>query len=111
MPGTTFLPIAGPLGTVIAMVIGTALMIIIGLNYSYLMEKRPGEGGVYSYTKEAFGRDHAFLCSWFLNLSYLAVVFMNATALFVVARTLFGKLFQFGFHYRIAGYDIYFGEF
>ena len=33
MPGTTFLPIAGPLGTVIAMVIGTALMIIIGLNY------------------------------------------------------------------------------
>ncbi len=110
MPGTTFLPIAGPLGTVIAMVIGTALMIIIGLNYSYLMEKRPGEGGVYSYTKEAFGRDHAFLCSWFLNLSYLAVVFMNATALFVVARTLFGKLFQFGFHYRIAGYDIYFGE-
>lgn len=110
MPGTTFLPVAGPLGTVIAMVIGTALMLVIGRNYSYLMAKRSGEGGVYSYTKEAFGRDHAFLCSWFLSLSYLTVVFMNATALFVVARTMFGKLFQFGFHYVVAGYDIYLGE-
>lgn len=110
MPGTTFLPISGPLGTAIAMVIGSVLMIIIGRNYSYLMSKRPGEGGVYSYTKEAFGRDHAFLCSWFLSLSYLTVVFLNATALFVVARTMFGKLFQFGLHYQIAGYDIHLGE-
>jgi signal transduction histidine kinase/CheY-like chemotaxis protein len=110
MPGTTFLPIAGPLGTAVAIIISAALMIVIGRNYSYLMEKRPLEGGVYTFTKEAFGRDHAFLCSWFLSLSYLTVVFLNATALFVVARTLFGKLFQFGLHYQVAGYDIYLGE-
>ena len=110
MPGTTFLPIAGPMGTVIAMAVSTVLMLIIGRNHSYLMTVRPGEGGIYTYTKDAFGRDHAFLCAWFLIISYLTVVFMNATALFVVARTMFDKLFQFGFHYKIADYDIYFGE-
>ncbi|MBE6989131.1 MAG: hypothetical protein E7426_00070 [Ruminococcaceae bacterium] len=63
MPGTTFLPIAGPVGTLIAMAISTAIMLVIGSNYAYLMARRPGIGGVYAYTKEAFGRDHAFLCS------------------------------------------------
>ncbi len=110
MPGTTFLPLAGPLGTVVALAIGTLVMLVIGKNYAYLMEKRPGTGGVYSYAKEAFGRDHAFLCSWFLSLSYLTVVFLNATALLVLSRTVFGNVFRFGFHYNIAGFDIYFGE-
>ena len=75
MPGTTFLPIAGPLGTLAAMAVSAAIMLVIGHNYSYLMIHRPGPGGVYSYTKEAFGRDHAFLCSWFLSLSYLSIAF------------------------------------
>ncbi|MBQ9472749.1 MAG: amino acid permease, partial [Ruminococcus sp.] len=30
MPGTTFLPIAGPAGTIISMCVGTLLMIVIG---------------------------------------------------------------------------------
>lgn len=32
MPGTTFLPIAGPLGTGIGMVLGSVVMLIIGAN-------------------------------------------------------------------------------
>ena len=110
MPGTTFLPLAGPLGAVIALAIGAALMLIIGNNYAYFMKTRPGTGGSYSYTKEAYGRDHAFICSWFLSLSYLSIVFLNATALFVLSRTAFGDFFHFGFHYQIAGFDVYFGE-
>ena len=110
MPGTTFLPVAGPVGTVIAMAISAVIMLIIGTNYSYLMTRKPGKGGIYTYTKEAFGRDHAFLCSWFLSLSYISIVFLNATALFVVGKTLFGSALQFGFHYQIAGYEVYLGE-
>ena len=91
MPGTTFLPAAGPLGTVLALVIGILVMIILAISFSYLMRRNPGTGGVYAYTKEAFGRDHAFLCSWFLCLSYLTIVFLNATALFVVIRTIMGS--------------------
>ena len=110
MPGTTFLPAAGPAGTVLALVLGTLLMLIIGANFSFLMTHNPSTGGVYSYTKSAFGRDHAFLASWFLCLSYLTIVFLNATALFIVIRVLFGSSLQIGYHYVIAGNDIYLGE-
>ena len=110
MPGTTFLPVAGPGGTVVAMAISAFIMLIIGKNYAYLMIRHPGTGGVYSYTKEAFGRDHAFLCSWFLCLSYISIVFLNATALFLVTRTLFGSQMQSGFHYAVAGHTVYLSE-
>ncbi len=110
MPGNTFLPVAGPAGTVIAMVIGMIVMLIIGRNFSYLMTRSTITGGVYSYTKEAFGRDHAFLSSWFLCLSYLTIVFLNGTALFYIIRTLFSDSMQNGFHYTIAGNTIYLGE-
>ncbi len=110
MPGNTFLPVAGPAGTVIAMGIGMVIMLIIGANFSYLMGRTAITGGVYSYTKDAFGRDHAFLSSWFLCLSYLTIVFLNGTALFYVVRTLFGDSLQGRFQYTIAGNPIYPGE-
>ena len=110
MPGTTFLPVAGPAGTVIAMMIGTLIMLIIGCNFAFLMQRSPGPGGVYSYTKEAFGRDHAFLSSWFLCLSYLTIVFLNGTALFVVLRTMLGDSIRTGLYYTVSGNQIDFGE-
>lgn len=110
MPGTTFLPIAGPIGTIIAMVISTLIMLVIGYNFSFLMNQNLGEGGVYSYAKEAFGRDHAFLSSWFLCLSYLTIVFLNGTALFVVLRTIFGDAVQTGLYFTISGNKVYIGE-
>lgn len=88
MPGTTFLPIAGPAGTVIAMVLGAAIMLIIGLNYYTLMHHYPGTGGVYAYTKATLGRDHAFLSSWFLCLSYLSLIPQNATVFSVMCRAI-----------------------
>ena len=110
MPGTTFLPVAGPAGTLISMLLGMAFMLVIGANFSYLMGRSSMTGGVYSYTKEAFGRDHAFLSSWFLCLSYLTIVFLNGTALFFIVRTLFADVAQSGFHYSVAGNTIYLGE-
>jgi signal transduction histidine kinase/CheY-like chemotaxis protein len=110
MPGTTFLPVAGPAGTILALLIGMAVMLVIGMCTSYLMRKSPQTGGIYSYTKEAFGRDHAFLCAWFLCLSYLTVVFLNGSALFVVIRTAFGDGIQTGVSYTVAGSEIYLRE-
>ena len=69
MPGTTFLPIAGPAGTIISMAVGLAIMLVIGSCISFLMTRSSTSGGIYAYTKEALGRDHAFLCAWFLCLS------------------------------------------
>ncbi|MBQ6007916.1 MAG: APC family permease [Kiritimatiellae bacterium] len=59
---------------------------------------------------KAFGADHGFLVGWFLLLTYVAILWANSTALVIVARCLFGDALQFGFHYRMVGFDVYFGE-
>lgn len=110
MPGNTFLGKAGPLGTAIAMGIAALIMIIIAYNYNFMINKYPVAGGEFTYTQQAFGEKHAFVCSWFLGLSYLAIVPLNATALALIGRNLMNSVFQIGFHYNVAGYDIYLGE-
>ncbi len=107
MPGNTFLPVAGPAGTIAAMIVGMVIMLIIAANFSYLMGRSAITGGIYSYTKEAFGRDHAFLSSWFLCLSYLTIVFLNGTALFYIVRLLLGDAVHTDLHYTVAGNVIY----
>lgn len=110
MPGNTFLGKAGPLGTAIAMGIAALIMIVIAFNYNFMIIKFPVAGGEFTYTQQAFGEKHAFVCSWFLGLSYLAIVPLNATALALIGRNLMNNVFQFGFHYNVAGYDVYLGE-
>ena len=115
MPGTTFLPKAGPLGTVLGVMIGGAIMSVIAANYHFMIKRKPGPGGAFAYAAEAFGIDHGFLCAWFLMLTYVAIVWANATALTLVARytldyQLLRKICIFGFHYEIAGYEIWFGD-
>ena len=110
MPGTTFLPLAGPAGSIVSLAVSTVIILIVGRNYAFLMARSPDTGGVYAYTKEAFGREHAFLSSWFVTLSYLTIVFLNATALFIIARTMLGGYIQAGFHYQIAGHAVYLSE-
>ena len=110
MPGTTFLPIAGPLGTAVGIGIGGLAMLVFGRNYHFLMNRFPDGGGTYTYTKKCFGYDHGFLSAWFLILTYIAIIWANATALPLIARALLGRTFQFGFDYTIAGFHVYFGE-
>ncbi|WP_407723711.1 APC family permease [Ruminococcus sp. JL13D9] len=110
MPGTTFLPAAGPWGTVIGLAIGTLIMSAIGVNYYCLMRRYPGPGGSYIYANKILGHDHGFICAWMLLLAYIAVAWANATALSLIVRCLFGDVFCFGFSYEIAGYTVYMGE-
>ena len=110
MPGNKFLPSGGILGTLIGIMIAAVLMIMISFNYSYMIGKYPISGGEFIFSEQAFGKAHGFLCGWFLALSYATLVPMNATALALIGRTLLQDYFQFGFHYQIYGYDIYFGE-
>ena len=110
MPGTTFLPIAGPIGTFIGLGISGLVMLVLALNFHYLMNRYPDCGGIYTYTKKAFGYDHGFLSAWFLIITYIAIIWANATALPLIARTVLGDTFRFGYLYQIAGYDIYLGE-
>ena len=52
MPGSTFLPIAGPVGTVVGIVLGAIVMCILAANYHYLINRYPDCGGTYTYTKK-----------------------------------------------------------
>jgi len=110
MPGSTLLPIAGPVGTIVALVLGGLAMMAIAKNIQYMANIYPDSGGAFSYTKHTFGYDHAFLCSWALVLAFIAVMWANATSIVLMSRFLLGSIFQFGFHYTVAGYDVYLGE-
>ena len=110
LPGTMFLPHAGPAGTVIGFLIGTAAIVVLAFNYHKMASDSPVSGGVYSYVTKMFGYNHGFLVGWFLFLTYIAVLWANVTALVLLVRCLFGGMFQFGFHYTLAGFSVYFGE-
>ena len=110
MPGTTFLKKAGTLGTMIAMEAGAFIMLIISYGDAYMINKYPISGGEFVYAERSFGRVHGFICAWFLGLCYINIIPMNATALCLVFRATLGNVLQFGFHYTVAGYDVYLGE-
>lgn len=111
-PGKKFLPNSGVAGTAIAMVLGALVMIIIAFSYAYMVPKYPRAGGEFTFTKMCFGKNMAFICGWFLVVAYLTNVPMNSTAIGLIVDGLDGPLdiLKFGFHYSVAGFDIYMGE-
>jgi len=111
-PGKKFLPNSGVAGTAIAMVLGALVMIIIAASYAYMVPKYPKAGGEFSFTKACFGKKAAYLCGWFLVAAYLTNVPMNSTAIGLIVDGIDGAadVLKFGFHYSIAGFEIYMGE-
>lgn len=110
LPGSAFLPKAGPLGTMAGMLIGALLIIVIALSYGYLINHFPVSGGEFIYTKEAIGKRNAFVCGWGMILAYWSLIPLNATALALISRYLFPGIVQHGLLYQIAGWDVYAGE-
>lgn len=106
----TYLVQAGPLGSVLGLMVGAIVMVVMAKNYHYLMNRYPDSGGAYTYAKKVFGYDHAFMTAWFLALTYLAMFWANDTSLPLFARYFMGDAFQFGFHYTVFGYEVYLGE-
>ena len=111
-PGKKFLSTSGVAGTAIAMGLGALVMIIIAFSYAYMVPKYPKAGGEFTFTKHCFGKNMAFVCGWFLVVAYLTNVPMNSTAIGLIVDGLDGTadILKFGFHYTIAGFDIYIGE-
>ena len=110
LPGTAFLPKAGPGGTAVGMLIGALLIIVIAVSYGYLIRKYPISGGEFIYAKEAFGKRNAFVCGWAMILAYWSLIPLNATALAMISRYLFPGIVQQGLLYEIAGWEVYAGE-
>ncbi len=109
-PGKKFLPNSGVAGTAIAMLLGACVMVIIAFSYAYMVPKFPKAGGEFTFSKECFGKTAAFICGWFLVAAYLTNVPMNSTAIGLIVDGLFGPVLKWGFHYQIAGFDVWLGE-
>ena len=111
-PGKKFLPNSGVAGTAIAMALGAMVMIVIAFSYAYMVPKYPKAGGEFTFTKACFGKTSAYLCGWFLLAAYLTNVPMNSTAIGLIVDGLDGPfdVLKWGFHYRIAGFDVWAGE-
>lgn len=111
-PGKKFLPNSGVEGTAIAMVMGALVMMIIAFAYAYMVPKHPKAGGEFNYTKSCFGKIPAYICGWFLLSAYLTNVPMNSTAIGLIVDGLDGNadILKWGFHYSIAGFEVWLGE-
>ena len=111
-PGKKFLPNSGVDGTAIAMLLGAIIMVIIAFGYAYLVPKYPEAGGEFSFARKCFGKKTAYVCGWFLVAAYLTNVPMNSTAIGLIVDGLDGPadILKWGFHYQIAGFDVWCGE-
>ena len=106
----TYLAQSGILGSILGLLLGAAAMLVISRNYAYMMQCYPEAGGAYTFAKEQFGYDHGFLTAWFLAMTYLAILWANATSLPLFARYFLGDIFRFGRLYTLFGYEVYLGE-
>lgn len=107
---SNYLGKAGIAGSVIGLILSMVIMLVVARNYSYLIQIYPDSGGSYAFSREVFGHDYGFLTAWFLILTYLSILWANATSLPLFARYFIGPVFEFGKLYTIVGHDVYVGE-
>ena len=106
----SYLSQAGPMGSVIGLLIGFAMMLMVSSHYHFLANRYPGTGGLYNYVKLIFGYDRAFLIAWFMFLIYISIFWANATSIPLFARYFLQGIFKKGYLYTIFGYEVYLVE-
>ncbi|KUO79050.1 MAG: amino acid permease [Desulfosporosinus sp. BRH_c37] len=97
---------AGSLGASLAFLIGSIVVIFIGLTYAELVAAMPLVGGEHVYSYRALGLTAAFICTWTIILGYVSVVAFEAVALPTVIEYLAPNYVQ-GFLWNVAGWDVY----
>jgi basic amino acid/polyamine antiporter, APA family len=103
-----FLEGAGTMGAVIAFLIGTVIMALVGLTYAELVSAMPQAGGEHNYVLRGLGSRPAFIASWSLVLGYVSVVAFEAVALPQTLLYLVPDL-EVGRLWSVADYDVYAG--
>jgi amino acid transporter len=71
----------GPLGGILGFLLGSLLLVPIGLTYGRLVAGLPDAGGEVAYTELVFPRAVSFLTGWFVVLAYLVVCPWEAVAI------------------------------
>ena len=82
---------AGPSSVSFWILAGLLFFVPQGLAVSHLASRYPSEGGIYFWTKRAFGEGHGFLCGWCYwvnNILYYPNLLMSTA---VVGTYVFGR--------------------
>ena len=106
----SYLGQAGPMGSILGLLIGFVMMVMVASHYHFLANRYPGTGGLYNYVKYIFGYDRAFLVGWFMFLVYVSIFWANATSIPLFARYFLRGIFKVGYLYTLFGYEVYLGE-
>jgi len=80
---------AGPLGAILGLVAGAAVMIVVAFNYAELTARMPAAGGEVIYAFEVFGVMPAFFTGWIMLVPFLAVIAFESIALTLMVSILF----------------------
>ena len=97
---------AGTMGTVIAFMIGSSIVILISLAYAELASAMPLAGGEHHYTKRALGYTSSFIASWAVVIAYVTVCVFESAALPTALQYLFPDL-GVGLLWSVAGSPVY----
>jgi len=100
---------AGPLGAIIAFVLGGLLMVAIGLCYAEVTAALPLSGGEVAYAYKAYGTSKSFIVGWFLVFGYLSVSAFEAVSISKVMSYLIPSI-DYWQLYIINGSPIYFSH-
>ncbi|MBC7895545.1 MAG: amino acid permease [Cytophagaceae bacterium] len=79
---------AGPSALSLWVLAGLLFFVPLGLAVSYLSVHQPAQGGMYVWTKRAFGEGHGFMagwCYWVNNVLYPANLLIATSAMFTYA--------------------------
>lgn len=99
---------AGVLGAAIAFVMGSVIVLLIGLTYAELASAMPKVGGEHQYTLRALGYLPSFIASWAVVTAYVTVCVFEAAALPTALEYLFPEL-RTGLMWEVGDEGVYFG--
>ena len=71
----------GPLGAILAFILGGFLLIAVGMCYAELTPAIPVAGGEIAFSFKAFGTGVSFLVAWFLSFGYIFICPFEAVAI------------------------------
>ena len=96
----------GPMGAVLAFVIGGVVLLPIGIVYGHLVGAMPDAAGEIAYTAAVFPRSISFATGWTMLLAYYIVCPWEAVAIGRIAGYLFPALNTIEL-YRVGGKPVF----